>query len=89
MLRITAWSWERGDCHGRKFKFINCLLFKQLMRTALTPASRIIKPAFFMENFDNFLGSIAAAVLKSGLDESTTVGMIVCLSLILSVLDAC
>lgn len=30
-----------------------------------------------MENFDNFIGSIAAAVLKSGLNETTSIGVIV------------
>ena len=30
-----------------------------------------------MENFDNFVGSIAASVLRRGLHEDTTVGMIV------------
>ena len=30
-----------------------------------------------MDNFDNFIGSIIAAVMKKGLNEDTTLGMIV------------
>jgi hypothetical protein len=30
-----------------------------------------------MENFDNFIGSIGAAVLRGGLNKDTTIGMIV------------
>ncbi|KAJ8096497.1 hypothetical protein POJ06DRAFT_263978 [Lipomyces tetrasporus] len=36
----------------------------------------ILRPGFFMENFDNFIGSVAAAVLRAGLNKSTTIGMI-------------
>jgi hypothetical protein len=30
-----------------------------------------------MENFDDFLGSIAVGVLKSGLKKETTIGIVV------------
>src|SRR5205085_10203387 len=36
----------------------------------------IIRPGFFIENFDDFFGSIAHSVLKSGLKKETTVGFI-------------
>ena len=39
--------------------------------------NRILRPGFFMENFDGFIGSITTAVLKAGLDASTTNGLIV------------
>ncbi|PSS06762.1 hypothetical protein M430DRAFT_46100 [Amorphotheca resinae ATCC 22711] len=36
----------------------------------------ILRPGFFMENFDDFLGSIAVGVLKSGLKKETTIGIV-------------
>ncbi|TVY80782.1 putative transporter MCH2 [Lachnellula suecica] len=35
-----------------------------------------IQPGFFMENFENFIGSIAVSVIKSGLNADTTIGFI-------------
>ena len=43
----------------------------------LTCDHSILRPGFFMDNFDNFIGSIIAAVMKKGLNEDTTLGMIV------------
>jgi len=37
----------------------------------------ILRPGFFMENFNGFIGSITTAVLKAGLDADTTNGLIV------------
>lgn len=39
--------------------------------------NRILRPGFFMENFNGFIGSITTAVLKAGLDADTTNGLIV------------
>ena len=38
---------------------------------------RILRPAFFMENFDGFLGSIAVSVMKKGMKEDATLALIV------------
>jgi len=38
--------------------------------------NRILRPGFFMENFNGFIGSITTAVLKAGLDADTTNGLI-------------
>jgi hypothetical protein len=38
---------------------------------------RILRPGFFMENFDGFIGSIAVSVLKRGLGKETKIGLIV------------
>ena len=38
---------------------------------------RIIRPGFFMENFEGSLGSITFGVLKAGLKPSTTIQLIV------------
>ncbi|KAG5643310.1 hypothetical protein DXG03_001194 [Asterophora parasitica] len=40
----------------------------------------ILRPGFFMENFDGTIGSITAGVLKAGLKPTTTVQLIVSLS---------
>lgn len=39
---------------------------------------RILRPGFFIENFDHFVGSIGHSVLKSGLKKDTSIGLIVC-----------
>ncbi|KAK3334180.1 hypothetical protein B0T19DRAFT_440872 [Cercophora scortea] len=36
----------------------------------------ILRPGFFMENFDGFLGSIAVTLLREGLKKETTISMI-------------
>ncbi|KAH8882008.1 NAD(P)-binding protein [Thozetella sp. PMI_491] len=36
----------------------------------------IIRPGFFMENFDGFLGSLAVAIFQQGLTEQTTIALI-------------
>jgi hypothetical protein len=38
---------------------------------------RILHPGFFLENFDGLIGSIAVAVLKSGLKRETDVAFVV------------
>lgn len=42
------------------------------------PWLRILRPGFFMENFDGFLGSIAVALLHQGLGKDTTIAVVVC-----------
>jgi len=37
----------------------------------------LLRPGFFMENFDNFIGSIGVSVLKAGLRKETEIGLIV------------
>jgi hypothetical protein len=39
--------------------------------------SSVLRPGFFLENFDGFIGSITASVLKKGLKPETEVGFIV------------
>ncbi|KAK7715697.1 hypothetical protein SLS63_011284 [Diaporthe eres] len=36
----------------------------------------IIRPGFFMENFDGFLGAIAVSGLRAGLDRDTTINLV-------------
>ena len=43
----------------------------------LMSTSSILRPGFFLENFDGFIGSITASVLKKGLNPETEVGFIV------------
>jgi hypothetical protein len=43
----------------------------------LTFWCRILRPSFFMENFDNFIGSIAVTIMKKGMKEDTTLALIV------------
>jgi hypothetical protein len=38
---------------------------------------RILRPSFFTENFDGYIGSIAFSVLKTGLKPSTKLSLIV------------
>jgi hypothetical protein len=38
---------------------------------------RILRPGFFMENYEGTIGSITVAVLKEGLKPSTTLQLIV------------
>lgn len=40
----------------------------------------IIRPGFFMENFDGFLGSIAVSGMRAGLSKDTTLNLVVSLS---------
>lgn len=39
----------------------------------------ILRPGFFMENYDGFIGAITVSVLKSGLKPDTTVQLVVSL----------
>lgn len=39
----------------------------------------IIRPGFFMENFDGFLGAIAVSGMRAGLNRDTTLNLVVSL----------
>ena len=45
--------------------------------TAYTNLNRILRPAFFMENFDGAIGSITTTVLRIGLKKETKLQLIV------------
>jgi hypothetical protein len=36
-----------------------------------------LRPGFFMENFDDFIGSVAFAIMKKGLKEDSDLALIV------------
>lgn len=38
----------------------------------------IVRPGFFMENFDGFMGSLAVAILSQGLRKETDIALVVC-----------
>lgn len=40
--------------------------------------NRIVRPGFFMENFDGFIGKITASVLLCGLKPTTQIQLVVC-----------
>ena len=42
---------------------------------------RILRPAFFMDNFDGTIGKITSAVLKAGLNKDTKVQFIVSITI--------
>lgn len=46
-------------------------------RHLLTTGRSILRPAFFMENFDGFIGAIAVSGLRAGLDKHTTINLVV------------
>lgn len=46
----------------------------------LTKSNSIIRPGFFMENFDGFLGAIAVSGMRAGLNKDTTLNLVVSLS---------
>lgn len=46
----------------------------------LTKSYSIIRPGFFMENFDGFLGAIAVSGMRAGLNKDTTLNLVVSLS---------
>lgn len=39
--------------------------------------TRIIRPGFFMENFEGFMGSITYTVFREGLTDDTTLPLVV------------
>lgn len=58
-------------CHGRKYFFS-----LHLGGLELTWRS-ILRPALFMENFDDFIGSITVSILTTGLKLDTEIALIV------------
>jgi hypothetical protein len=38
---------------------------------------RLVRPGFFMENFDGFMGSLAVAILSQGLRKETDIALVV------------
>ena len=45
----------------------------------LTIGNSIIRPGFFMENFDGFIGAIAVSGMRAGLGKDTTINLVVSL----------
>jgi len=77
----TARSWVdvmvtmAADLIGCMF----CFPSYPLRRLGLTDrrGHRIVRPGFFMENFDGLMGAIALTVFREGLTEDAAVPMIV------------
>lgn len=50
----------------------------------LTKSHSIIRPGFFMENFDGLLGAIAVSGMRAGLNKDTTLNLVVSLKQIMN-----
>lgn len=62
------------DVSCKFFFFLIFILQKVRLHTF---SSRILRPGFFMENFDGTIGKITAAVLRSGLRPNTQLQLVV------------
>jgi hypothetical protein len=63
---------NRKDFRGREW-----LIDSELGTHIEVPPLRILRPGFFMENYDGKIGSIAVGVLKKGLKPTTTSQLVV------------
>ena len=81
-LNDTSKDWPKEAWNGRKFLcFVIPPPQKKTMYllhlTCVLLYWRILRPGFFMENFDGTIGRITAAVLRSGLKPNTQVQLVV------------